>query len=78
LAPYRISGEGRPGLLFGYATLGERALSAGAEILAEAIADVRSRQPAVGRVGSVDAALALERDRVGRTRTRAREAVFGD
>ena len=64
LAPYRLSGEGRPGLIFGYATLGERALTAGAEILAEAIADVRSRQPAVGRVGSGDATLALERDRV--------------
>jgi GntR family transcriptional regulator/MocR family aminotransferase len=78
LAPYRISGAGRPGLLFGYATLGERALAAGAEILAEAIADVRSRQPAAGRVGSGDAALALERDRVGRTRARARQAVLGD
>ena len=43
LAPYRIGGEGRPGLIFGYATLDERALSEGAEILAEAIADVRSR-----------------------------------
>ena len=43
LAPYRISSEGRAGLIFGYATLGERALSEGAEILAEAIADVSSR-----------------------------------
>jgi GntR family transcriptional regulator/MocR family aminotransferase len=41
LAPYRISGEGRPGLIFGYATLGERALTEGVEILAEAISDVR-------------------------------------
>ena len=43
LAPYRISRKGRPGLLFGYATLGERVLIEGAEILAEAISDVRSR-----------------------------------
>jgi GntR family transcriptional regulator/MocR family aminotransferase len=43
LAPYRISGEGRPGLIFGYATLGERVLAEGVEILAEAISDVRSR-----------------------------------
>ncbi len=43
LAPYRISSEGRPGLIFGYATLGERALAEGTEILAEAISDVRSR-----------------------------------
>jgi GntR family transcriptional regulator/MocR family aminotransferase len=43
LAPYRISCEGRPGLIFGYATLGERALAEGIEILAKAICDVRSR-----------------------------------
>jgi GntR family transcriptional regulator / MocR family aminotransferase len=43
LAPYRIACEGRPGLIFGYATLGERALAAGIEILAEAMSEVRSR-----------------------------------
>jgi GntR family transcriptional regulator/MocR family aminotransferase len=43
LAPYRISCEGRPGLIFGYATLGEHVLAEGIEILAEAIADARSR-----------------------------------
>ena len=37
LAPYRIAGEGRPGLLFGYATLDERALDEGVRILAEAL-----------------------------------------
>ena len=37
LAPYRISREGRPGLIFGYATLDERALDEGIEILAEAL-----------------------------------------
>jgi len=42
LAPYRISPEGRGGLIFGYATLGERALCEGVEILAEVIAHVRS------------------------------------
>jgi len=43
LAPYRIACAGRPGLIFGYATLDERALTEGIEILAEAISDVRSR-----------------------------------
>jgi GntR family transcriptional regulator/MocR family aminotransferase len=42
LTPYRLSGEGRPGLNFGYATLGEGAIAEGIEILAEAISDVRS------------------------------------
>jgi hypothetical protein len=39
LAPYRISCEGRPGLIFGYATLGERVLTEGIEILAEAMSE---------------------------------------
>ena len=43
LAPYRIACAGRPGLIFGYATLGERELIEGIEIVAEAICDVRSR-----------------------------------
>jgi GntR family transcriptional regulator / MocR family aminotransferase len=43
LAPYRICDEDRPGLIFGYATLGERALGEGIEILAEAISEARSR-----------------------------------
>ena len=43
LAPYRISSDGRGGLIFGYATLSDRAIVEGVEILAEAIADVRSR-----------------------------------
>jgi GntR family transcriptional regulator/MocR family aminotransferase len=42
LAPYRISCEGRSGLIFGYATLREHALTEGIELLAEAISDVRS------------------------------------
>jgi len=43
LAPYRISCEGRGGLIFGYAPLSERTIVEGVEILAEAIADVRSQ-----------------------------------
>ncbi len=43
LAPYRISGEGRDGLIFGYATLGEPAIVAGIDILAAAIDEVRSQ-----------------------------------
>jgi GntR family transcriptional regulator / MocR family aminotransferase len=42
LAPYRICSEGRGGLIFGYATLTERTLGDGVEILAEVIADARS------------------------------------
>jgi GntR family transcriptional regulator/MocR family aminotransferase len=41
LAPYRIECEGRPGLIFGYATLSERALAEGIEILAETIRAAR-------------------------------------
>ena len=42
LAPYRLSGAGRAGLIFGYATLSERTIAEGVELLAEAIAEVRS------------------------------------
>ena len=44
LAPYRICGAGRPGLIFGYATLAESALTEGIEILAAALSDARSPQ----------------------------------
>ena len=44
LAPYRFSSEGRPGLIFGYATLGERAIAEGIALLADAIR--ASRGPA--------------------------------
>jgi GntR family transcriptional regulator/MocR family aminotransferase len=54
LAPYRISSAGRGGLIFGYATLDERTIAEGARILAEAIADVRSRSGWAG--GRVDGA----------------------
>jgi GntR family transcriptional regulator/MocR family aminotransferase len=42
LAPHRISGEGRPGLIFGYAALGEHALTEGVRLVAEAIRESRS------------------------------------
>ena len=37
LARYRIGGEGRPGLIFGYAALSERAIAEGVRLLAQAI-----------------------------------------
>ena len=37
LAPYRISDHGRPGLLFGYAALSERAIAEGVRLLADAV-----------------------------------------
>ncbi len=43
LAPYRIGCEGRPGLIFGYATLDEPTLAKGIELLAETMSGVRSR-----------------------------------
>jgi GntR family transcriptional regulator / MocR family aminotransferase len=41
LSPYRVSRGGRPGLIFGYAALGERTLADGVGLLADAIADAR-------------------------------------
>ncbi len=43
LAPYRISHAGRPGLIFGYATLDERAIEDGVAVLAAAAAEARQR-----------------------------------
>jgi GntR family transcriptional regulator/MocR family aminotransferase len=37
LAPYRLSPGGRPGLIFGYATLDERTLERGVSLVAEAV-----------------------------------------
>ena len=37
LAPYRLVARGRPGLIFGYATLGERTIGEGVRLLAEAV-----------------------------------------
>ena len=42
VAPYRLASEGRPGLIFGYATLSERAITTGIEILARVIAAQRA------------------------------------
>jgi GntR family transcriptional regulator/MocR family aminotransferase len=47
LEPYRMS-PGASGLLFGYATLSERAISEGIAILAAAIGEVRSADPGRG------------------------------
>jgi GntR family transcriptional regulator/MocR family aminotransferase len=41
LTPYRISSDGRGALIFGYATLTQRTIVEGVELLAEAIGDVR-------------------------------------
>jgi len=37
LRPYRLSATGRPGLIFGYATLDEHTIRTGVELLGEAI-----------------------------------------
>jgi GntR family transcriptional regulator/MocR family aminotransferase len=37
LAPYRVDHPGRPGLIFGYATLAERTITDGIDILADVI-----------------------------------------
>jgi GntR family transcriptional regulator/MocR family aminotransferase len=42
VGPYRLS-PGRGGLLFGYASLNERAIAEGVGLLADAVADLRSR-----------------------------------
>jgi GntR family transcriptional regulator/MocR family aminotransferase len=44
LSQYSVSGHGRQGLIFGYATLPERTIVEGVEILAEAVAETRSRR----------------------------------
>ena len=46
LAPYRIAHEGRPGLLFGYATLGEDTIAEGVGVLADVVAELRSSRTA--------------------------------
>jgi hypothetical protein len=38
-----VSWDGREGLIFGYATLAERTIVEGVEILAKAVAETRSR-----------------------------------
>jgi GntR family transcriptional regulator / MocR family aminotransferase len=41
LAPYRLSNEGRGGVIFGYATLDERTLRRGVKILAQVVDELR-------------------------------------
>jgi GntR family transcriptional regulator/MocR family aminotransferase len=41
VAPYRLGSAGPAGLIFGYATLSERAITEGIVVLAEAIGDLR-------------------------------------
>jgi GntR family transcriptional regulator / MocR family aminotransferase len=43
LGPYYLSGSGRAGLVFGYATLDEATISAGIGLVADAVAHVRER-----------------------------------
>jgi len=43
LAPYRMESDGPGGLIIGYAALSDRAIVEGVDILAAALADVRSR-----------------------------------
>jgi GntR family transcriptional regulator/MocR family aminotransferase len=43
VGPYRIAGPGPGGLIFGYATLGERTIAEGIGLLAAVIEEVRSR-----------------------------------
>jgi hypothetical protein len=66
-APYRISNTGSPGLIFGYATLDERAITSGIETLGEVIEALReavhrgassARQESPVRVSPSQASLA--------------------
>jgi GntR family transcriptional regulator/MocR family aminotransferase len=41
VAPYRIASQGPGGLIFGYATLDERLIAEGVEILAEVVGELR-------------------------------------
>jgi GntR family transcriptional regulator/MocR family aminotransferase len=42
LAPYRVSHAGRPGLIFGYATLDERTIEEGIAVLADVVTEARA------------------------------------
>ncbi|MDN3359832.1 PLP-dependent aminotransferase family protein [Actinomadura sp. DC4] len=43
VGPYRIAAEGAGGLIFGYATLGERTIAEGIGLLADVVGEMRSR-----------------------------------
>jgi DNA-binding transcriptional MocR family regulator len=49
LRPYRLAAAGRPGLIFGYATLDEHTIRTGVEVLAEAIETTMTNRGTVGR-----------------------------
>jgi GntR family transcriptional regulator/MocR family aminotransferase len=51
LAPYRLTHPGRPGLVFGYAALSERAITYGVALLAEAVELTRDRGAGRSRPG---------------------------
>jgi GntR family transcriptional regulator / MocR family aminotransferase len=53
LAPYRLSSEGRGGVIFGYATLDEPTIRRGVGILAQVVDDLRRRPAARARVRSL-------------------------
>jgi GntR family transcriptional regulator / MocR family aminotransferase len=42
VGPYRLATTGPPGLIFGYASLSERAIAEGVDLLADAVSEVRS------------------------------------
>ncbi|WP_214401135.1 PLP-dependent aminotransferase family protein [Pseudonocardia lacus] len=43
VTPYRMARTGPGGLVFGYSSIGERAITTGVDLLADAVAEVRSR-----------------------------------
>jgi GntR family transcriptional regulator / MocR family aminotransferase len=53
MSPYRISHGGRAGLLFGYATLSERTIAEGIDVVAQAVAEVRRRRNGSGPSGAL-------------------------
>jgi GntR family transcriptional regulator/MocR family aminotransferase len=67
LAPYRISCDGRPGLIFGYAALDERAITEGVRLLAEGIGDVRGGGPSHRTLRTRSPRASRPRRRAGRT-----------
>ncbi|HMG43060.1 MAG TPA: PLP-dependent aminotransferase family protein [Acidimicrobiales bacterium] len=53
LGPYRLTGSGDPGLIFGYASLTEPTIAEGIAILADVIATLRSTPTAAGHLREV-------------------------
>jgi GntR family transcriptional regulator/MocR family aminotransferase len=44
VAPYRFTSTGPGGLIFGYASLSDRAITEGVDLLADAVAELRSAE----------------------------------